>query len=689
MPLIYNPRIQALDANGDAYSGAKMTVFDAGTVDLRQTFSDIGLTTPNANPLIADSAGIFGPFYLAASATNYKLKFDTAADVNVPSLSQDNIPVSSLDQATIGLIFYPEIAAETAASATIVNFFEIYGKVARYGTNTTPGTTDMTTAINTAETVAGADGWVDFDGEIHAVSTLAFTDNVRWRTQNGKATIKASNAGAVQEDFITITGSVIVDLVDIIFDGNVKVDKLVKVVNAVDIGAGKYVSSRGCIFKNTDTNTRSSAGLRVEGGFDYVYTDPNTVFENMNATGASSVSRGLAVVSSGAFYTRNTNADRSYFDDITPVADADAIFAEALTGTMNESHLSVVGCTFRDCAKRVVKSQTYSSFIHGNHIERTLDHSNTADPEIAIQAGGGIVTENKFFYSDGAFAPGLLVQLNNTLDADTPTGHLNPSKVKNNIVFVGNDTPIDHFVQINTAIEDNGNDYCEVSNNTVHGHLTKFAYFFCADGDAADIQIDELLIENNYVRELSGTNFAFIWGSRFGGTGAGTDVEYKIRVRNNVVGNSTDAPGYYNETADTAFTTGSSVTATIYEWLNNRRMTVPESAANIPATVDFTLYRDGTETATGTFTAAVDTLVTDIDSNGGAVTCTLPDGVYEGQRKVFTMSDATASSTVSATSHETSDPEVFTFAQTTDYLVLEWSASQAFWWTVKNIGVAV
>jgi hypothetical protein len=52
------------------------------------------------------------------------------------------------------------------------------------------------------------------------------------------------------------------------------------------------------------------------------------------------------------------------------------------------------------------------------------------------------------------------------------------------------------------------------------------------------------------------------------------------------------------------------------------------------------------------------------------------------------MSDATASSTLSITSHETSSPEVGTFAQTTDYLVLEWSQSQEFWWTVKNIGVA-
>lgn len=146
MPLIYNPLIQITDANGDAYSGAKLTVFDAGTVDLRQTFSDKALATPNANPLSADAAGRFGPFYLAASAIDYKLKFETSTDVHI--VTQDNVPVSALDQATMGLIFYPTSDEEDSEGVTPVNFFKNYGNLLRYGTNTTPGTTDMTTAIN-------------------------------------------------------------------------------------------------------------------------------------------------------------------------------------------------------------------------------------------------------------------------------------------------------------------------------------------------------------------------------------------------------------------------------------------------------------------------------------------------------------------------------------------------------------
>lgn len=102
------------------------------------------------------------------------------------------------------------------------------------------------------------------------------------------------------------------------------------------------------------------------------------------------------------------------------------------------------------------------------------------------------------------------------------------------------------------------------------------------------------------------------------------------------------------------------------------------------------IYRNNhpdTEPQTGTDSANLAIYQQIINSNGGAVTSTLGDGKFVGQRMIFTMSDASNSSTVSVTTHETESPEVFTFAQTTDVLILEWTG--ALWWTVKNIGVAV
>ena len=77
--------------------------------------------------------------------------------------------------------------------------------------------------------------------------------------------------------------------------------------------------------------------------------------------------------------------------------------------------------------------------------------------------------------------------------------------------------------------------------------------------------------------------------------------------------------------------------------------------------------------------------ITLIDSNAGARAITLPDGEYTGQQKRVGMSEASNASTLSVTHHETSDPEVFTFNATTDYLILEWDGTD--WGTVKNRGV--
>lgn len=78
---------------------------------------------------------------------------------------------------------------------------------------------------------------------------------------------------------------------------------------------------------------------------------------------------------------------------------------------------------------------------------------------------------------------------------------------------------------------------------------------------------------------------------------------------------------------------------------------------------------------------------TELDSSGGAITGTLADGVVIGGKKTIIMTDATTSSTISVAHHITSDPEVFTFAQVGDSLVLMWNGTD--WMTVFNNGVAV
>jgi hypothetical protein len=90
---------------------------------------------------------VFPEIYLDPSVV-YKATVSTGADVLVYTVDPVNDQVIS--QSVIGALLYPRTASEIAAGVTPVNYFYPEGYLLRYGTNTTPGTTDMTTAFTNA-----------------------------------------------------------------------------------------------------------------------------------------------------------------------------------------------------------------------------------------------------------------------------------------------------------------------------------------------------------------------------------------------------------------------------------------------------------------------------------------------------------------------------------------------------------
>ena len=73
---------QALDSNGDPISGAKLNFYQTGTSTPKDTYSDSAKTTPNANPVVADSAGRFGEIFMDTDVA-YKVVFTDASDVEI------------------------------------------------------------------------------------------------------------------------------------------------------------------------------------------------------------------------------------------------------------------------------------------------------------------------------------------------------------------------------------------------------------------------------------------------------------------------------------------------------------------------------------------------------------------------------------------------------------------------------
>jgi len=95
MTLFFSPRFQALDGNGDSISGGKLYFYETGTSTPKDTYSDSALTTPNANPVVADASGRFAGIFLSGS---YKVVLKDSSDVTI--WTED--PVSGAASGSLG-----------------------------------------------------------------------------------------------------------------------------------------------------------------------------------------------------------------------------------------------------------------------------------------------------------------------------------------------------------------------------------------------------------------------------------------------------------------------------------------------------------------------------------------------------------------------------------------------------------
>ncbi len=74
-------RVEAQDSSGGVLAGAKLEFFTTGTSTNLDTFSDEALTSANANPVVADSAGRWAAIFLKDK--DYKVTLSDSADVQV------------------------------------------------------------------------------------------------------------------------------------------------------------------------------------------------------------------------------------------------------------------------------------------------------------------------------------------------------------------------------------------------------------------------------------------------------------------------------------------------------------------------------------------------------------------------------------------------------------------------------
>lgn len=203
-----------VNSSGRPYAAMRVYFYEAGTLDDATVYQDITLQTPHPQPVVADSAGILPPIYLDPTAGNYRVILQTSAGVQIEDI--DDYPASSISQSQVAQALYPQTALEQSANITPTNYAYPPGHALRYGTNTTPGTTDMRAALQTTidlQTAGGPDaywpagvygvGAVAGDSVIETGLLIPFssangtTSRVRIRTDGNATVLKALDADMV------------------------------------------------------------------------------------------------------------------------------------------------------------------------------------------------------------------------------------------------------------------------------------------------------------------------------------------------------------------------------------------------------------------------------------------------------------------------------------------------------------
>jgi hypothetical protein len=165
--LYYHGRQRVVDADGSPVSRALANFYVSGTSTRQDTYQNSDLTIRHANPVQADDYGFLPPIYLDPSL-NYKSVITDALGVSLPDGTVDPVIQASSDQ--------ERTTVEISLGITPTNNSYPPGHVYRYGTNTTPGTTDMSTALSRANAVALASGLsIIIPETLHIVSSTTVT----------------------------------------------------------------------------------------------------------------------------------------------------------------------------------------------------------------------------------------------------------------------------------------------------------------------------------------------------------------------------------------------------------------------------------------------------------------------------------------------------------------------------------
>lgn len=96
-------------------AGYKLYFYQTGTSTPQNTYQDAELTTPHANPVVADASGNFDPIFLDPSLPDYRVTLTNSADVIQAGYPVDDVAAST---ASVSGLFAVKASSTTKTSTT-------------------------------------------------------------------------------------------------------------------------------------------------------------------------------------------------------------------------------------------------------------------------------------------------------------------------------------------------------------------------------------------------------------------------------------------------------------------------------------------------------------------------------------------------------------------------------------------
>lgn len=144
-------KIQFFDDSGNPLSGGKVYSYTSGTLTPKSTYTDASEGTPNANPVILDSAGRAN---IWLGSGGYKIILKTSADVTIWTV--DNIPGNGFFSGDLAVSGNATIAGTLGVTGNVAVNTNKFNVAAVSGNTTMAGTLAATGAITGSSTISGA-----------------------------------------------------------------------------------------------------------------------------------------------------------------------------------------------------------------------------------------------------------------------------------------------------------------------------------------------------------------------------------------------------------------------------------------------------------------------------------------------------------------------------------------------------